>query len=163
MSTKSKTDASCAVTGNISCSEELSKDTSTSGLEKTSRVEWVAGFGIMSAAAAVVLVSRFTVKASFENCHFFTFSSFLLLLLFFLMLFFLLPFFAVRLFGLGTFSNWLSSSLFFAAQYPIVSLLFSRLHSLHGWRCCWFTTSDSIKYFGQKIQSKVFSHSFGRG
>ena len=36
--------------------KELSEDTSTSGLEKTSRLEWVAGLGIMCAAAAVVVI-----------------------------------------------------------------------------------------------------------
>ena len=81
VSTNSKTGALCAVTGNVSCSKELSKDTSTSGLEKMSRLEWVAGLGIMCAAVVVVIALRIrmllTVKASFRKCQSFcVFESF---------------------------------------------------------------------------------------
>ena len=100
VSTNSKTGALCAVTGNVSCSKELSKDTSTSGFEKMSRLDWIAGLGIMCVAAVVVVVVVvivlmililmreaklfLTVKASFGKCQSFcVFESFLLLLLLF--------------------------------------------------------------------------------
>ena len=129
MSTNSKTGASCAVTGNVSCSKKLSKDTSTSGLEKMSRLEWVAGLGILCAAAAVVVIVLricLTVKACFEKCQsYYVFDSFLLLLL----LFFCAPFLMCNCFW-----SWNSFRLtvvfsFSLHQYPIVSLLFSRLHA----------------------------------
>ena len=95
VSTNSKTGASCVMTGNVSCSKELSKDTSTSGLEKLSRLEWVVGLGIMCAAADVVVVivlrirMLLTVKASFEKCQSFcVFEPFLLLRLFCLLMVF---------------------------------------------------------------------------
>ena len=64
------------------------KATSTSGLEKMSRLKWVASLGIMCAAVVFVIVLIFmreanflTVKANIENCQSFcVFESFLFLL-----------------------------------------------------------------------------------
>ena len=76
VSTNSKTGASCAVTGNVSCSKELSKDTSTSGFEKMSRLEWVAGLGIMC-AAVVVIVLRIRTNVIDRQGKFWKMSIFL--------------------------------------------------------------------------------------